>query len=154
MGRKTNQDFPENVNTMKEMSTLLAAMLCLFGGLFPGSALLAADGPPVIQVQTIDALGKTGEYVALVQRVVERQNQVVPGLKTKIYRADLAGGETGLLYVVVEFSSMTAMAEAVTALANDPDWVRLVGEVKQKTGRKILSSSLLTDITPDFGGTK
>ncbi|MEJ8567007.1 hypothetical protein [Elongatibacter sediminis] len=108
----------------------------------------ASEGQPVIQVQRIDVHGNPALYVEMVERVIARQNQVAPELKTRVLRADFAGEEAGLVYVLVEFPNLEAMAEALVALEQDEEWRSLVQNVVEKTGRKIISRMLLTDISP------
>ena len=111
-------------------------------------AQVTAEKQAVVQVMTIDTHGKTKAYLENVKTVIERQNQVVPGLRTKIYQAGLAGTDVGTLYVVVEFASMKSMAESVAKLQADAEWNRLRKIVAAKTDRTMISNSLLHDITP------
>ena len=111
-------------------------------------AQVAAEEQAVVQVMTIDTHGNTKAYLENVKTVIDRQNQVVPGLRTKIYQAGLAGTDTGKLYVVVEFASMKAMAESLAKLQADAEWNRLRKIVVAKTERTMISNSLLHDITP------
>ena len=131
-------------NTIKHLITLLVVG-CAFT---QGPALLASDAKPIIQVQTIDTHGNTTEYLRLVKAVIERQNEVIPGLPTRVYRTDWAGPNAGLVYVVVEFKGLAHMEEAIAQLGADAEWKRRVAEMTEKTGRTIVSSSLLRDVTP------
>ena len=131
-------------NTIKHLITLLVVG-CAFT---QDPALLASDAKPIIQVQTIDTHGNTTEYLRLVKAVIERQNEVIPGLPTRVYRADWAGPNVGLFYVVVEFKGLAHMEEAIAQLGADAEWKRKVAEMTEKTGRTIVSSSLLRDVTP------
>ena len=97
---------------------------------------------------TIDTHGNTKAYLENVKTVIDRQNQVVPGLRTRIYQAGLAGTDVGTLYVVVEFASMKSMVESVAKLQADAEWNRLRKIVAVKTDRTMISNSLLHDITP------
>ena len=111
-------------------------------------AQVFAEEQPVVQVMIIDTHGSTKTYLEHVKAVIERQNQIVPNLRTRIYQAGLAGADTGKLYVVVEFPNLLARAESVTKLANDEEWNRLRKIVAAKTDRTMISNSLLHDITP------
>ena len=111
-------------------------------------AQIIAEEQAVVQVMTIDTHGNTKAYLENVKTVIDRQNQVVPGLRTKIYQAGLAGTDVGTLYVVVEFTSMQSMAESLAKLQADAEWNRLRKIAAVKTERTMLSHSLLYDITP------
>jgi hypothetical protein len=125
-------------------SIVLAIIACMV----TANTTKAGEDQPVIQVQRIDVDGNPALYVEMVQRVIERQNQVAPELKTRVLRADFAGEEAGFVYVLVEFPSLEAMAESITALERDDQWRGLVQELVGKTRRKIVSRMLLTDISP------
>ena len=112
------------------------------------SAQVTAEEQAVVQVMTIDTHGNTKAYLENVKTVIDRQNQVVPGLRTKIYQAGLAGTDVGTLYVVVEFASMKSMVESLAKLQADAEWNRLRKIVAAKTDRTMISNSLLHDITP------
>jgi len=111
-------------------------------------AQILAEEQAVVQVMAIDTHGNTNAYLENVKIVIDRQNQVVPGLRTKIYQAGLAGTDVGTLYVVVEFASMKSMVESVAKLQADAEWNRLRKIVAAKTDRTMISNSLLHDITP------
>ncbi len=113
-----------------------------------GFADVSAEEKPVVQVMIVDTHGNTKAYLDNVKTVIERQDQVVPGHRTKIYQAGLAGTDVGRLYVVVEFSSLKAMVEAVSKLEADAEWNRLRKIVVEKAERTMISNSLLYDITP------
>ena len=133
---------------MKNTIKYLIGLSIIGCALTQSPALRASDGKPIIQIQTVDTHGNTAEYLRLVKAVIERQNEVFPGLPTKIYRADWAGPNAGLVQVVVEFKGLAHMEEAIAELGADAEWKRRVAEVAEKTGRTIVSSSLLRDVTP------
>lgn len=133
----------DNLLYVRSFATSLLVATILFT-----HAVMAADNRPVIQVQRIDVHGNVPLYVEMVRHVIERQNKVVPGLQTKVYRADFAGEEAGYVYVLVEFPSLEEMGKAIALLGNDKEWVELVQAVEEKTDRKILSRMILTDVTP------
>ena len=133
---------------MKNTIKYLITSFLIGCALTQSPVLLASDAKPIIQVQTIDTHGNTAEYLRLVKAVIERQNEVIPDLPTKVYRADWAGPNAGLVYVVVEFKGLAHMEEAIAQLGADAEWKRRVAEMTEKTGRTIVSSSLLRDVTP------
>ncbi len=133
-----------------ELSALFRGLVVAFAALLLSPAAAAAKdaGPAVMQMTVLDPHDKTGEYLSLVALTIARQNKVAPGIKTRIFRGSFAGEQTGLLYLILEYPSMSFMVEAQAKLAADAEWDRLRREVGLKTGRTLVSDSLFLDVTP------
>ena len=137
-----------NKEVIMKLSIMFVKAMVFAGILVVAPVQVSAEEQPVVQIMIIDTHGSTKTYLEHVKAVIERQNQVVPNLRTRIYLAGLAGTDTGKLYVMVEFPNLLARAEAVTKLENDEEWNRLRKIVAAKTDRTMISNSLLHDITP------
>lgn len=112
------------------------------------SAVQMGKSGAVMQITVLDPHDKGELYLQLVKKTIARQNEVAPGIKTRIFRGTFAGTSTGLFYIVLEYPSMEFMIEAQAKLARDPEWDRLRRDSAVQTGRTLISDSLFADVTP------
>lgn len=133
-----------------KLSALLQGIILGFASLLlaPAQVVAKDGGPAVMQMTVLDPHDMAGEYLSLVALTIARQNEVAPGIKTRIFRGSFAGEQTGLLYLILEYPNMAFMVEAQARLAADPEWDRLRRNVGLKTGRTLVSDSLFLDVTP------
>ncbi len=107
-----------------------------------------ADNQNVVQVITIDTNGNTGAYLENVKELFAYQKELAPEAKSRVYLAALSGTTTGTVYVIVKYPSMVYMANTFSRFKADEKWKKMRTDLAQKTGRKIISNSLLYDVTP------
>ena len=107
-----------------------------------------ADSQKVIQVIAIDTNNNTGTYLENVKELFAYQEELAPEAKSRVYLAGLSGTTTGTVYVIVKYPSMVYMANTFTSFKADGKWKKMRADLAQKTGRKIISNSLLYDVTP------
>ena len=121
----------------------------LFFLLFIGLSFGAnADSQKVVQVIAIDTNGNTGAYLESVKELFAYQKELAPEAETRVYLAGLSGTTTGTIYVIVKYPSMIYMANTFTSFKADEKWKLMRAGLAQKTGRKIISNSVLYDVTP------
>ena len=128
------------VNSKGFISTLV---FLLFIGLSFGAN---ADSQIVVQVLAIDTNGNTGAYLENVKGLFAYQKEIAPEAKTRVYLAGLSGTTTGTVYVIVEYPSMVYMANSFKSFKANEKWKKMRADLAQKTGRKIISNSLLYDV--------
>jgi hypothetical protein len=62
--------------------------------------------------------------------------------------ARFSGTTTGTVYVIVKYPSMVYMANIFKSFRADEKWKLMRAGLAQKTGREIISNSILYDVTP------
>ena len=107
-----------------------------------------AANQKVVQVIAIDTNGNTGAYLENVKELFAYQKELAPEAKSRVYLAGLSGTTTGTVYVIVKYPSMVYMANTFTSFKADEKWKKMRADLAQKTGRKIISNSVLYDVTP------
>ncbi len=125
--------------------TVCVAMVGVF--LISGSSLAEEDSNTVLQVVTIDTHGNTAAYVASLKAVLDRLEELAPESNSRVWEATMSGDTTGTVYVVIEYPSMAAFAEATETVFVDEAWTKGVAALAE-TGRTVESQSLLSEITP------
>jgi hypothetical protein len=117
----------------------------LFIGLSIGAN---AAGQKVIQVIAIDTNGNTGAYLENVKGLIAYQKELAPESESRVYLARFSGTTTGTVYVIVKYPSMVYMANTFKSFRADEKWKLMRAGLAQKTGREIISNSILYDVTP------
>jgi len=107
-----------------------------------------ADSQKIVQVIAIDTNGNTGAYLENLKGLFAYQKELAPEAESRVYLAGLSGTTTGTVYVIVKYPSMVYMANTFTSFKADEKWKKMRADLAQKTGRKIISNSLLYDVTP------
>ena len=130
------------VNNKGFIQTLI---FLLFIGLSFGAN---ADSQNIVQVIAIDTNGNTGAYLENVKELFAYQKELAPEAKSRVYLAGLSGTTTGTVYVIIKYPSMVYMANTFSRFKADEKWRKMRTDLAQKTGRKIISNSLLYDVTP------
>lgn len=124
---------------------LLLAACCLTLGL---PSLASAD--PVLLTVGVDVKpGKLDEYVAAVSKGRAVINRLGVQGTMRIWRATVAGDDTGGVVVGMEYPSLTAYADATTKLQADSEWRSLVAGLDGL--RTLMGSSLYRAL--DVGST-
>ena len=130
----------------KVISTSMMLLSLAVGSIFPLSAMAAEDSP-VVELVTVDTQGNTKAYLNNVKGVLARMKTLAPKMNNRVYRSLYGGTETGIIYVVNEFPSLTYLAEAVKKFENDEEYINGL-KILGKTERKLISESILVDVTP------
>jgi len=130
------------VNNQGFIQTLV---FLLFIGLSFGAN---ADNQNVVQVIAIDTNGNTGAYLENVKELFAYQKELAPEAKSRVYLAGLSGTTTGTVYVIVKYPDIVYMANTFKSFKADEKWKKIRADLAQKTGRKIISNSVLYDVTP------
>ncbi len=107
-----------------------------------------AEGRPVATVLTVKVKGDRDVYLQKVKKLVALSEKLQSGGTIRVWRATLAGPDSGLIFAVIEYANMEAMAKGVTKMQNDDDWKKLIKEVDQSNIRDVVSNELLEEITP------
>jgi hypothetical protein len=127
----------------------IARAVVLAGTLSMGLSLpaAAADRPVVLQVIAVKVKGDMDAYLAMIKKGQAIAKRVgTPSLR--VWRATLAGPETGTVFIAVEHKSMAALAEDQAKLAKDADWQTFMKDLQKSELRTVESNSLLEEITP------
>src|SRR2546426_1144659 len=104
----------------------------------------AADRPVVLQVIAVKVKGDMDAYLSMIKRgqaIAKRLG--TPSLR--VWRATLAGPETGTVFIAVEHKSMAALAEDQAKQAKDAEWQTFMKELQKSELRTVESSSLLEE---------
>ncbi len=107
----------------------------------------AADKPVVLQVIAVKVKGDMDAYLAMIKRGQAIAKRVgTPSLR--VWRATLAGPETGTVFIAVEHKSMAALAEDQAKLSKDAEWQTFMKDLQKSELRTVEANSLLEEITP------
>jgi hypothetical protein len=106
-----------------------------------------ARAQAVAQVVSVDVKGDLDGYLAVVKDLQAVVKRVTPNAAIRIWQATLAGDGTGNVFVVIEHPSLEDYAKNTGKLQADAEWPKLI-ERFPKTGREILSNSLISEVTP------
>ncbi len=122
----------------------LALLACLALLSTPGAAF-AAEPPKVLVVVAVRAQDREAylEKVATLEAITKRL-----GLPTaRVWRATLAGEGTDTIYIVTEYPSQAAMAEAQQKVAGDPEARRVLRDIEKSGVRTVVDRSLLVEMS-------
>ena len=123
---------------------LLASVL--FVALAVPVASFAAD-QRVMSVIGVKVTGDRQAYLKKVGALQGIQKRLgVPA--THIWRATLAGSGTDLVYIVAEYASLAAYADATGKLTADPEAAKLLRELDASGVRTVVDRSLFVEETP------
>ena len=86
-------------------------------------------------------------YLAVIKELKALQAKLTPDASMRVWRATIAGEQSGMLYIVVEHPSLAAYAANTAKIQADPAWQKLIQKAAA-TGRKLTSQSLMEDVTP------
>ena len=121
------------------------AMVSMAVGL--AAPAMAADPPRIVQFVSVGA-GQDGDFVLKeakkTQKIFERLGI---NASRRFIRATLAGEYSGTLSLMIEYPSLTALAEAQAKLANDGEWQKYIDKIQSK-GLRVQSNSVWVDVTP------
>lgn len=109
---------------------------------------MAADAPKVMTAIGVKVKGDQNAYLDKVKKLNGIMKRLDTGGSMRVWRATLAGEDTGTLYVVLEYPSLEAYAKATTKAQADDEWKALVKEIDASGIREMRSNSLLVEVTP------
>jgi hypothetical protein len=107
-----------------------------------------ADSQKVVQVIAVDTNDNTGTYLENVKGLLAYQKELAPEAESRVYLAGLSGTTTGTVYVIVKYPSMVYMANTFKNFRADEKWKKMRADLAKKTGREVISNSILYDVTP------
>src|SRR2546425_2764173 len=99
---------------------------------------VAADAPKVLSVLTVKVKGDQDAYLQKVKQFNAIAKRVDSGASIRVWRATLAGNDTGLIFVGIEYASMEALAKGMAKTAADPEWQRLRKELDASGTREVV----------------
>ena len=107
-----------------------------------------AEGKPVATVLTVKVKGDRDAYLQKVKAVMALAEKLQSGGKMRIWQATLAGSDTRLIYAVIEYANLEAMAKGITKVQNDEEWKKAIKDIDQSGVREVMSNELIEEITP------
>jgi hypothetical protein len=109
----------------------------------------AADvrAEPVATVVSVDVKGNLEAYLVVIKDLKTLAAKVIPNATIRVWQATAAGEDTLTVYVVLEHPSLEDYAKNNGMVRASEEWAKLI-ERFPKTGREILSNSLIRDVTP------
>jgi hypothetical protein len=102
---------------------------------------------PVATVVSVDVKGNLEAYLTVIKDLTTLAKKVIPNATIRVWQATAAGEETLTVYVVLEHPSLEDYAKNNAKVRTSEEWAKLI-ERFPKTGREILSNSLIRDVTP------
>jgi hypothetical protein len=126
-------------------SMLLWACL-IFVAIFAGSAS-GDEAPKVISVLSIDTAGDLKGFLVFAKRAREISSKHGSRGVQRVRQAGLAGDGVGSVFVGVEYPSLVAYAQDTSKVNATPEWQAFVADF-QKSGMRVVSASLSTEVTP------
>ena len=122
--------------------------LVVLGLVLGGAHVVAAEARPVATVLTVKLKGDRDAYLQKVKAITTLSEKLQTGGKMRLWQATLAGSDTRLIYAVIEYANMEAMAKGVTKMQDSDEWKKLVKDVDQSGVRDVVSSQLIEEVTP------
>lgn len=123
------------------------ALPLLLGVIF-ASPLAAAEAPKVLSVISVRVKGDQDAYLAQVKKLDGIRKRLELGGTLRVWRAAVAGPNTGTIFVGIEFANLEAYAKSTTKLQADEEWKKVVKEVDASGIREVTGSSLFVEVTP------
>ena len=93
----------------------------------------------------------SGEVTTIAREFAKRAREITEQHggtgSQRVWLSTLAGPNTGSVIVAVEYPSMVSMAQSQAKVNPTPEWQKFIDDF-QKSGMRVLSSSLSFEITP------
>jgi hypothetical protein len=106
-----------------------------------------AEGPVVTQTMLVDTQGDVAGFLDLHRQVQKISQRLEFVSKARVMYASVAGDQSQMVAVVVEYPDLATWAKERAALFADAEWQAMFREDEGKV--RLVSSSLWTDITPE-----
>ncbi len=116
--------------------------------LWAAAPAAAAEPRSVLSVLTVKLKGDQEAYLQKVKQLNAISKRIEAGGTIRVWRATLAGADSGLIFVGIEYPSMEAFAKGFTKVRSDAEYQKLVKELDASGTREVVSSSLLEEMTP------
>ena len=126
---------------------VLSGLALAFTFVLGASGASAQEAPRVINVLAIDTGGDTDKFLGFAKRAREITEKHGGTGRQRVWLSTLAGPNTGSVIVAVEYPSMISMAQSQAKVNTTPDWQKFIDDF-QKSGMRVVSSSLSTEVTP------
>ena len=111
-------------------------------------AMVVAESA-VLQVLTVKVKGDSNAYLAkLKESKIKSILTRLGASNVRVFRATLAGADSGLIFVSTEYPNMEAFGKAAGKAASDPELQKLTKDMDASGIREIVSRSLFEDVTP------
>ena len=132
-------------NSLNRVRALILPLLVVVPLLLPSGA--GADSGNVLQViKASVAPENIDEYVERVERLLAVQERLQTDGKMRMWRAAISGSDASNVIVSIEYYDLNAFAANFARLQADLEWQEIMKGLPAI--RKLLSSSLFTEITP------
>ncbi len=129
---------------MAKRNVRIAGVLILLACTAP--APVFADDPAVMQLFLVDAQGDVTGFVEVTQRLNAIADKHQLKGTSRVVQATIAGAQSGLVSVVVEYPDFASLAQALATMGSDPEVQQIAGETQGKF--RLVSRSIWTDISP------
>jgi hypothetical protein len=124
----------------------MVVLLSVAVGLVLFAAPAASQEGAALQVVAVQVKGDGSDYIAKLKGGMPLMMKHGASA-VRVFRATVAGPNSGTLFVSVEYPNMEAWAKGSAKMAADPAWQKLIKDL-EATGRVLTSNSLLQDVTP------
>lgn len=108
----------------------------------------AAESRHVLSVLAVRVKGDQDAYLEQVKKFQAIAKRLDAGGTTRVWRATLAGPNTGMIFVATEFPNLEAYAKGNAKIQGDAEWKKLVKDLNASGIREVVSSSLFEEATP------
>ncbi len=107
-----------------------------------------ADQPHVLTVLAVKVKGDQDAYLEKVKKFIASAKRLDAGGTTRVWRASLAGTDSGLIFIASEFPNLEAFAKGNAKVQADEELKKLRKEINASGVREVVSSSLFEEVTP------
>ena len=126
----------------------LAVALALFASPARAAEEKSKEPHGVLNVVAVKVKGDVDAYLAKVKKLRAAADESGALGTFRVWRAAVAGPETGTIYVAIEYPSLEAYAAAVSKQREDKEWTKLMKDLDASGVREVVGQSLLVDVTP------
>src|SRR5437870_3764632 len=97
--------------------------------------VMAADAPKILNVVAVKVKGDPTAYLQQVKQLMAIEKRLETGATIHVWRAVIAGQDTGLIYVGIEYANIEAYAQGVTKLRADEEYNQVRKEMQANDQR-------------------
>ena len=126
----------------------LAVALAVFASPARAAEEKSKEPQKVLNVIAVKVKGDLDAYLAKVKKLREAADQSESGGTFRVWRAAVAGQQTGTVYIGIEYPSLEAYAEGTTKQRDSKEWTKLMKDLDASGVREVQSSMLLVEVTP------
>lgn len=107
-----------------------------------------AEPRPVLSVITVKVKGDQEAYLQKVKQLNAISKRVESGGTIRVWRAMVAGADSGLIFVGIEYANLEAYAKGTVKTRGDAEYQKLLKALDEGGTREVVAASLLEEITP------